>query len=161
MKKTLTIVALVMALALAAYTGVASAADVNATIKGKCCAAKESKGCTITVTEATGADGKEIADLKGKTLAMTCPCADCSKCCGDKCCDGKEISAKGVVKDNASFAAETCCCAGKDCCPKKGDAKACDAKKDCPAAASCDAKKAESCEKKSGCSAAKASCSAK
>lgn len=160
MKKTLTIVALVMALALAAYTGVASAADVNATIKGKCCAAKEGKGCTIAVTEATDADGKAIADLKGKTLAVTCPCPDAGKC-AVKCCDGKEVTVKGMVKDGATFAPDGNCCAAKDCCPKKADAKACDAKKDCPAAASCDAKKAESCEKKAGCGAAKASCSAK
>jgi hypothetical protein len=160
MKKNLIVVALMMALAVAAYTGIASAADVNATIKGKCSMAKEAKACSITVSEATDADGKAIADLKGKTLAVACPCTDCSKCCAEKCCDGKEVSVKGVVKDGATFAPEACCCAGKDGCPKKADAKSCEAKKDCPAAASCDAKKAESCEKKAGCSATKG-CGAK
>jgi len=87
MKKILTL-ATVMVFALS-LVGVAYAADVSGKVEVK------EKVCSIKVSEAKGDDGKVIADLKGKDLKVTgAKCADVEKLAG------KEVEAKGKIKDN-------------------------------------------------------------
>jgi len=87
MSKLVTI-AVAVALAMS-FTGVAFAAEVIGKVDCK------DKVCSIKVSEAKGDDGKAIDALKGKDLKVIgAKAADVQKLAG------KEVLAKGAIKDN-------------------------------------------------------------
>lgn len=89
--KKFTTFALAVAIALA-FSGAAFAADVIGKVEVK------DKVCSIKVSEAKGDDGKAIDALKGKDLKVVgAKCADVEKLAG------KEVTAKGAIKDNTSI----------------------------------------------------------
>ncbi len=90
MKKLVTL-AVAVALVVA-FSGVAMAADVTGKVEVK------DKVVSIKVAEAKGDDGKAIDALKGKDLKVAgAKVADVEKL------SGKEVEAKGAIKDNTEI----------------------------------------------------------
>lgn len=92
MKGKLAIFALAVAIACALTMG-AFAADVKATVVGK--VSVQNNVASIQVKEAKDDTGKALGDLAGKSLKVVgSKCADVSKL------NGKDVEAKGTVKNN-------------------------------------------------------------
>lgn len=86
-----------IALALALIVSLSGfAGDVKATVCGK--VSVQNDVASIAVSEAKDASGKDITDLKGKTLKVVgAKSADVVKL------NGKEVTAEGTVKNNAEI----------------------------------------------------------